>query len=78
MGRAVTWPAIEDLPSAPKSVQRRKRKPTLVSVMKQAARARIEVARFEVDPDTGKISVVPGKPSIIPDGNNAIDASEWN
>jgi hypothetical protein len=36
------------------------RKPTLVSVKKQAAKAGIEVARYEVTSD--RIIVVPGKP----------------
>ena len=40
---------------------RKPRKPTLVSVAKQASKAGIAVARYEVEPD-GKINVVPGKP----------------
>jgi hypothetical protein len=53
---------------------RRQRKPTLASVAKQAARAGLEVARYEVDPD-GKIIVVTGKP----DGaNNTEGANEWD
>jgi hypothetical protein len=43
---------------------KRRRRPTLASVARQAKKAGIEVARYEVDPDTGKISVVPGKPEI--------------
>ena len=39
---------------------RKPRKPTLVSVAKQADKAGIEVARYEVEPD-GKINVVTGK-----------------
>jgi ketosteroid isomerase-like protein len=42
--------------------ERRERKPTLASVAKQAIKAGIEVARYEVEPD-GKIVVVTGKPS---------------
>jgi hypothetical protein len=48
-------------PPAPKP--RRPRKPTLVSVAKQASKAGVEVARYEVEPD-GKINVVPGKPEL--------------
>jgi hypothetical protein len=47
---------------------RRKRKPSLVSVAKQAAKAGLEVARYEVDPD-GKITVVTGKPGDVTTGN---------
>lgn len=40
--------------------KRRKRKsPSLVSVAKQAAKAGIEVARYEVEPD-GKINIITG------------------
>ena len=40
---------------------RRKRRPTLVSIAKQAAKAGLEVARYEVESD-GKITIVTGKP----------------
>jgi hypothetical protein len=40
---------------------RKARKPTLVTVAKQADEAGIPVARYEVEPD-GKINVVTGKP----------------
>ena len=49
---------------------RRPRKPTLKSVAKQASKARIEVARYEIEPD-GKISVVTGKPQ--PEPTNDLD-----
>ena len=39
---------------------RRQRKPTLTSVSKQASRAGIEVARYEIKPD-GTVVVVTGK-----------------
>jgi hypothetical protein len=42
--------------------ERRQRKPTLASIAKQASKAGIEVARYEVAPD-GKIIVVTGKPT---------------
>jgi hypothetical protein len=59
--------------SAAKPKRQRKRKPTLVSVAKQAEKAGLEVARYEVDPD-GKISVVTGKPDITtPETGN-----EWD
>ena len=54
--------------------RRRIRKPSLVSVAKQAAKAGLEVARYEVDPD-GKIIVVTGKPDVPkPDNENEWDS----
>jgi len=59
--------------SSPKPKRQRKRKPTLVSVAKQAEKAGLEVARYEVDPD-GKISIITGKPDITtPETGN-----EWD
>jgi hypothetical protein len=52
-----------DDPPRPATVERARRRPrkaTLASVAKQAARAGLDVARYEVEPD-GKISVVTGK-----------------
>ena len=43
----------------PAKKQRGARKPTLLSVAKQARKAGIEVARFEIEP-SGKIVVVTG------------------
>jgi hypothetical protein len=60
------------MPAPPK--RKRKRKPTLASVAKQAAKAGIEVARYEVAPD-GKIIIVPGKPEIAPD---VTERNEWD
>jgi hypothetical protein len=40
--------------------QRSPRKPTLLSVAKQARKAGIEVARYEIDP-SGKITVITSK-----------------
>lgn len=53
--------------------QRRRRKPSLVTVAKQAAREGLEVARYAVDPD-GKITVFTRAPMATanPDGN------EWD
>jgi hypothetical protein len=42
---------------------RRSRKPTLVSVAKEASKAAIEVKQYEVRPD-GTIVVVTGKPDV--------------
>jgi hypothetical protein len=50
---------------------RRQRKPTLASIAKQASKAGIEVARYEVEPD--KITVVTGKPTD--QANNDLD--QW-
>jgi hypothetical protein len=52
--------------------KRRERKHTLASVAKQASKAGIEVARYEVEPD-GKIIVVTGKPGM---DNAAVN--EWD
>ena len=48
--------------------RRRRRKPSLISVAKQAAKAGLEVARYEVDPD-GKIIIVTGKTGDVTTGN---------
>jgi hypothetical protein len=40
---------------------RKPRRPTLTSIARQAAKAGLEVSRYELDPD-GKISIVIGKP----------------
>jgi hypothetical protein len=58
---------------------RRKRKPTLASVSRQARTAGIEVAAYEVRPD-GTIKVITGKPTVVSDGDDTtpIDRSEWN
>jgi hypothetical protein len=60
---------------AAKPAQRkhRARKPTLASVAKQAIKAGIEVARYEVEPD-GKIVVVPGNK---PAPEQADDLDNW-
>jgi hypothetical protein len=60
---------------------KRKRRPTLVSVARQAAKAGIPVAGYEVDPNTGKISVIVGKPVDVVNTNDTtspVDRSEWN
>ena len=56
------------------SPSRRRRKPTLASIAKEAAKAGLEVARYEVDPD-GKIIVVTGKPG---EANTAADPNPWD
>lgn len=48
------------------------RKPTLASVAKQAAKAGIEVARYEFD-SSGKITVIPG--SVAPAVTSGTDAN---
>lgn len=49
---------------------RRPRKPSLTTVATQAAKAGLEVARYEVNPD-GKITVVTGK--VEPEPTNDLD-----
>jgi len=58
----------------PAKKQRSARKPTLLSVAKQARKAGIEVARYEIDP-SGKIVVVTGKGDWVSvEANNPWDA----
>jgi len=52
----------------------RNRKPTLVSVAKQAAKAGIEVARYEVDAN-GKIIVITGSGAL--EMTTDINADDW-
>jgi hypothetical protein len=59
---------------APTPKRQRKRKPAFVSVVRQAAKAGLEVARYDVDPD-GKISVVVGKPEVA---SNQMSGNEWD
>jgi hypothetical protein len=56
----------------PTERKRRTRKPTLAGVARQASKAGIVVARYEVEPD-GKISVIPGQP----EADQANDLDEW-
>jgi hypothetical protein len=51
----------------------RNRKPTLASVAKHAAKAGIDVVRYEVDAN-GKIIVITGK-SVAPDMTNGTDVN---
>jgi hypothetical protein len=51
---------------------RHPRRPTLASVAKQASKAAIPVARYEVKPD-GTVVVVPGEPSAAATGSD-----EWD
>ena len=55
---------------------KRKRRPTLSGIARQAKRAGIEVARFDFRPD-GTISFATGKPDHVttPDHN---DSDEWD
>jgi hypothetical protein len=54
-------PLPADGPRTPAEGARKPRKPTLVSVAKQASKAAIPVARYEVKPD-GTVVVVTGAP----------------
>src|SRR5262245_6981679 len=58
------WIASLPKPSKPS----KPRKPTLESVAKQASKAGIEVARYEVKPD-GTITVITGEPTPVEPGN---------
>ena len=63
--------ALKPIPLPPKGKRKRERKPTLAAVAKQAKKAGIEVARYEVEPD--KIVVVVGKPSTA-----TVNENEWD
>jgi hypothetical protein len=62
------------MPSAAKP--RRKRKPTLATVAKQASKAAIKVARYEVKPD-GTVVIVPGKPDQGEAQPEQTDLDKW-
>jgi hypothetical protein len=62
--------------------KRRVRKPTLRTVLRQAARAGVEVAHIQVDTD-GSITLTPGAPPDVTASYKlqtapALDGSEWN
>jgi hypothetical protein len=63
---------IGNPPYPPVKKRRRPRKPTLASVAKQASKAALEVARYEVKPD-GSIVVVTGKGESAEAGNPWLD-----
>lgn len=66
----ITWPPPDWAMDRTRRLRKARgtRKPTLASVAKQAARAGIEVARYEVKPDGG-IIIVPGKPEATEASN---------
>ena len=70
---AALWRALYGVPT-----RTRKRKPTLTSAARQAKRAGIEVARYEVRPD-GTIGIITGKPgeATTPDDNDD-NNNEWD
>jgi hypothetical protein len=59
--------------------KRRVRKPTLANVLREAKRAGVRVASFEVAPD-GRITVVPGQPNAVLDVADNVpgDANPWD
>jgi hypothetical protein len=58
----------------PVEVQRRKRRPSVASVICQMKRAGVEVAACEVQRD-GSIRIITGRPGETPDNNNS---DEWD
>jgi hypothetical protein len=65
--------------------RRRQRKRTLASVVREARKAALDIARVDVDPASGRIGVVTGKAgNFFDDGESTsrkfdgADASEWN
>ena len=67
-----------ELAQPPKPTRPRKRKPTLAGVARQAAKAGVEVARYDFRPD-GTISIVTGKPvGEIDMDDTASPDPKWN
>ncbi len=64
----------------PTRPRKRKRKPTLAGVARQAAKAGVEVARYEFRPDgTITISIVTGKPVCDIDTDDTVSPDpKWN
>ena len=60
LARSTLPPELVVVVPQPKRRQRKPRRPTLAGVSKQASRAGIEVARYEIKPD-GTVVVVTGK-----------------
>ena len=76
----VTDDSVEDVKPVKPASRTRKRKPTLAGVARQAAKAGIPVAGYEVRPDVS-IKIITGKAARggeIEDDTTAIDRSEWN
>jgi hypothetical protein len=60
------------------SPRRRQRKPSLTSIIRQAAKAGVEIAGYEVRPD-GTIKIVTGKPvGDIELDDSASSDPKWN
>jgi len=72
----VTDDSVEDVKPVKPASRTRKRKPTLAGVARQAAKAGIPVAGYEVRPDGSSKPVRGGE--IEMDDTTAIDRSEWN
>ena len=67
-----------ELAQQPKLTRPRKRKPTLAGVARQATKAGIPIARYDVRPD-GTISIVTGKPvGDIDMDDTASPDPKWN
>jgi hypothetical protein len=68
VGTAMAFPRaalrLDATPAKPRR-QRKPRKPTLASVAKQASKAGIDVARYEVKPDGTVVVVAAGKPAPV-------------
>ena len=77
----VTDDSVEDVKPVKPAKRTRKRKPTLAGVARQAAKAGIPVAGYEVRSD-GSIKIITGKPvrggEIEMDDTTSPDRSEWN
>ena len=65
-------PLVVGIMSVEAQRKRRARRPTLAGVAKQASKAGMVVARYEVEPD-GKITVIPGQP----EADQTSDLDKW-
>ena len=59
-------------------MKRRKRKPTVASVIRQMQRAGVEVAGCKINPHDGTVMVITGKPGETTADNNDSNSSEWD
>jgi hypothetical protein len=72
---ALVWPRKIVREAAPAPKRSRKRKPSFATIVKQAVKSGA-VSRVEVDPESGKIVAVLGKPETEP--TNSDTGNEWD
>ena len=73
----VTDDSVEDVKPVKPAKRTRQRKPSLAAVARQAAKAGVEVARYDFRPD-GTISIVTGKPVGDIETDDTTPDPKWN